>query len=239
MYLTRVQLDPTKRNVMRAMAFPNLLHGAIESAFSGERQHPLWRLDRLGGKDYLLILSERSPDDLSELVSQFGAEGAETKTKDYSPLLERIKNGTRWHFRLTANPTRSAPQPQAEGEEKRPRGKVYAHVTIDQQKKWLLDRTKGQENRTSQYGFQILEHDPDGAFGEDDMRRYLFDITQTRWYRFGKREKGKKLVTLHAATFEGTLVVTDAEAFRRTLCNGIGRGKAYGMGLMTVVRCYE
>ena len=43
-------------------------------------------------------------------------------------------------------------------------------------------------------------------------------------------------VTLGVATFEGVLEVTDPEALRRVLIYGIGRGKAYGCGLMTLAR---
>lgn len=50
-----------------------------------------------------------------------------------------------------------------------------------------------------------------------------------------KREKGDKhSVTLDAVTFEGVLEVTDADAFRSVLANGIGPGKAYGFGLMSI-----
>ena len=38
-----------------------------------------------------------------------------------------------------------------------------------------------------------------------------------------------------SVTFEGILTVTDAARFRETLTQGLGRGKAYGNGLMTVV----
>jgi CRISPR system Cascade subunit CasE len=34
--------------------------------------------------------------------------------------------------------------------------------------------------------------------------------------------------------FEGRLRVTDAEAFRRALAAGIGSGKAFGFGLLSV-----
>lgn len=43
-------------------------------------------------------------------------------------------------------------------------------------------------------------------------------------------------MTLLAVTYEGVLQVTDAEQFRALLCQGMGRGKAYGLGLMTVMR---
>ena len=43
-------------------------------------------------------------------------------------------------------------------------------------------------------------------------------------------------MTLLAVTYEGVLQVTDPEAFRNLLCQGMGRGKAYGLGLLTVMR---
>lgn len=36
-------------------------------------------------------------------------------------------------------------------------------------------------------------------------------------------------------TYEGVLQVTDPEAFKALLCEGVGRGKAYGLGLMTII----
>ena len=39
-----------------------------------------------------------------------------------------------------------------------------------------------------------------------------------------------------AVTYEGVLTVTDTELFCKALTEGIGRGKAYGMGLLTVAR---
>ena len=33
----------------------------------------------------------------------------------------------------------------------------------------------------------------------------------------------------------GILQVTDPEAFKALLCEGVGRGKAYGLGLMTII----
>ena len=50
MYLSRVELDLTRRSTMEALAAPQKLHGAVESAFAGERRRRLWRLDRLGNQ---------------------------------------------------------------------------------------------------------------------------------------------------------------------------------------------
>lgn len=58
--------------------------------------------------------------------------------------------------------------------------------------------------------------------------------TQMRWYTFTKKAGSR--VRLLGVTYEGLLTVTDVQAFREALTNGIGRGKAYGMGLLTVMR---
>lgn len=50
---------------------------------------------------------------------------------------------------------------------------------------------------------------------------------------------GGRPVSLLSVTFEGFLTVTDADLFRCTLTEGIGRGKAYGMGMLTVVRAVD
>ena len=56
-----------------------------------------------------------------------------------------------------------------------------------------------------------------------------------------KKEDGKKETreNLVSATFEGILTVTDEEKFRETLVMGIGRKKAYGFGLLTIIPCNE
>ena len=44
-----------------------------------------------------------------------------------------------------------------------------------------------------------------------------------------------KPLDLAMATYEGNLVVTDKEKFIKTLTEGIGKKKAYGFGMMTVI----
>ncbi len=208
MYLSRVELDVNRRSTMAALVSVQKLHGAVESAFSGERKRRLWRLDRLGGKMYLLIVSEDLPTDLAHIVTQFGT-GKEAETKCYDVLFERLKPGSRWHFRLTANPVHARPDPKHPGE----RGMLDAHCTEYFQKKWLMDRAE-------KNGFALQEDD--------------FMVTETKWLHFRKREKNT--VTLLSVTYEGTLGIVEPEAFQQLLCQGIGKGKAYGLGMMTVVQ---
>lgn len=205
MVLSRVELDLTRHSTMIALNNPQKLHGAVENAFPGERRRRLWRLDTLGEKQYLLLLSEDAPD-LAGVVAQFGT-GAPPETRSYDPLLQRITQDSWWHFRLTANPVKSC-RTGAENV----RGEVKAHCTVQYQKQWLLDRAAA-------HGF---------ALDED-----AFTVTRSQWYNFAKQ--GTRRVTLLAVTYEGILRVTDPEAFKQTLCQGLGRGKAYGLGLLTIM----
>ena len=210
MYLTRMELDLRKRSTMTALNSPQKLHGAIESAFdSEERKRKLWRIDKLGEKTYLLLLSGDKPN-LSAAVEQFGVSENGFETRDYSPLLERIRDGSVWHFKLTANPTVSSSEKCKNGE----RGNVKAHISDRYQVKWLLDRAE-------KHGFTL---------GEED-----FCVTGVKWYIFRKGAERNR-VSILSVTYEGTLKVTDKKAFCDTLINGIGREKAYGLGMLTVVR---
>ena len=142
------------------------------------------------------------------MVEQFGT-GAAAETRSYDPLLQRVEPGSCWQFRLTANPTKSCKDPQNPAA----RGTVAAHCTTQYQKQWLLERA-------AKHGFALREEE--------------FTVTRVQWQHFAKY--GTRPVTLLAVTYEGILQVTDAEQFRALLCQGMGRGKAYGLGLMTVMR---
>lgn len=211
MYLTRMELDVSKRDTRKALLSSSMFHGAIESSFPGGRERRLWRVDEFQGKYYLLLLSGQIPD-LSHAANQFGMEGSGQpwQTKSYDALLDRIQNGSAWQFRLTANPTKSIKSPET-GK----RGTVCAHITPEYQLKWLLDRGET-------HGFSI---NPEEVI-----------VTKSQWQRFYKGGQRKKPVSLLAVTFEGILTVTDASRFRQTLVEGIGRGKAFGLGLLTVMR---
>ena len=207
MYLTRMELSTERRTTLKALASPSRIHGIVESAFEGERKRNLWRIDSLNSKVYLMILSEDEPDLLDTASKYAPRNNPSWQTKDYSNLLQRIKNGSIWRFRLTANPTQSV---CVRGE----RGKVKACVTVTEQKEWL-------SKRAGTHGFIL---DSDG-----------FDVIHSHWYKFQKGNDKNRPVTLRGIAYEGILTVTDEDKFRELLTNGIGRGKAYGMGLMTVI----
>ncbi|MDO4174469.1 MAG: type I-E CRISPR-associated protein Cas6/Cse3/CasE [Eubacteriales bacterium] len=210
MYLTRIELDTGRRSTMKALTNPNLLHGAVEAAFAQPRSHALWRIDRFQGRYYLMLLSENKPD-CTAITTQFGCHDIDPETRDYAALLHRIVPGSKWHFRLVANPTYSNGSEKSKGV----RGAVHAHRTPAHQRSWLL-------RQSEKHGFSIQEDD--------------FDVVKNQWFQFYKAKNRK--ITLLSVTYEGILTVTDPDAFRNLLCHGIGRGKAYGQGLLTLVSCH-
>lgn len=219
MYLSRVLLDDRKRETMRAIASPQVIHGAVESSIcwenvepNGSRKRLLWRVDYVADKCYLLLLSEERPN-LTSLVRRFGYPEVELvgETREYTPFVERLRNGQRWRFRLRANPVRSSVSETDDSG----RGKVFAHVTTEQQMQWLMARAE-----TSGIA----------------LKREEFSVVHSDWKKFSKGSTGRRQVVLRTATFEGLLSIADADRFRLSLTGGIGRAKAYGCGLMTIMR---
>ena len=206
MYLSRIKLNTAQTDTMRALAAPNIFHGAIESC-DEERTRKLWRIDTLAGERYLLILSEK-PIDFTNAAKQFGYDDS-YETKLYDGLLARITNGSRWQFKLTANPTIQ------KYDEKKGRGKVLAHITPAHQGNWL-------KKQAEKYGFELNDNE--------------WSVVGSKWCTFRKNRNIGMTVRLLAVTYEGSLTVNDPEAFKSALIHGVGREKAYGMGMLTVVR---
>lgn len=219
MFISRVQLNPRRRGAVPLLASPHALHAAVLASFPDPGARPegrvLWRLDLDEHSTNLYIVSPAQPD-VTHLVEQAGWPTLDDTAlvRSYDPLLTRIEVGQRYAFRLTANPTHSAPRA---GDS---RGKVFGHVTVSQQEKWLLDRQE-------RSGFVVTP--ADGVPSDLDSRALA--VTARRTLSFSRRETR---VTLSVATFEGRLEVTDRAAFVTALCHGIGRAKGYGCGLLTI-----
>lgn len=207
MYLSRVELDINKKKTQIALSARNKFHGAIENAVcceGEERLRNLWRIDKLNGKVYLLLLSKNKPN-LFDFIKQYGVRSSIEEIKDYDTFLNRITAKSIWRFRLVANPTKAVKKENG-------RGKRVAHVTPEHQKQWLIRQAEN-------HGFQVL-----------DENLMIMDST---WMMFNKR--GERMVRALAVTYEGILKVTDVEKFKSALVDGIGREKAYGMGLLTIM----
>lgn len=225
MYLTRFRVNTARLGARRLLASPQALHAAVMSSFADPPRNNddgprvLWRLDRKSPADtYLCIVSPGKPD-LTHVVEQAGwPTTGGWETYDYQPLLSRLRAKDRLAFRLTANPVHSVRT--KDGEPTKP----TAHVTARYQLNWLLKYQQAA-------GFSVVERrsvPPEGT----ELERYDVILHNRQKHKFTKN--GSNTVTLVTVTFDGRLEITDADAFRRTLTQGMGRGKAYGCGLMTL-----
>lgn len=100
MYISKVQLDPRKRETVRALQNRELLHSAIEQTIEGERPHILWRLE----PDMSILALSREIPYWGEVYSQFGNGVTKPVCKPYDDYLETITNGCVMKFKLIVNP---------------------------------------------------------------------------------------------------------------------------------------
>jgi CRISPR system Cascade subunit CasE len=214
-YLTRFEINRARRDTRRMLSSLQTMHAAVLASFpssDASEGRVLWRTDTSDTALWLYITSPTKPD-LTHLAEQIGWPSRLTwQTGDYAPLLDNLIAGQRWGFRLTANPVHSGKATAEASKTQR-----FGHVTVAQQRQWLIDRAE-------RFGFVIAET----TAGDTDL------IIRNRAVHRFQREGST--VTLSTATYDGNLQVTDPEALRGALTGGIGRAKAYGCGLMTLVK---
>lgn len=220
MFMTQMRLNPARQGTRRLLGSPQRMHAAVSSSFPElGNDRVLWRVDSSHSHDVRLLLVSPQEPDLTHLVEQAGwptLGEATWLTKSYSPFLARLVADQTWSFRLRANPVRR--QRDENG-----RIRTQAHVTVDQQRQWFLDRVDG-------LGVELLTN----AGGRDSVEVVRRDAQQFQ-RRSAPADRGRH-VTIASADFEGILRVRDAELLRQALVEGIGRAKAYGCGLMTLAR---
>ena len=220
MYLSRVKVDANNRRKLKELNHLGAYHAWVEDSFPEEREKPknertrkLWRVDELRGEYYLIVLSENKPD--FEKLEKYGVKNT-AESKSYDRLLDSIKSGMRARFKIELNTVYST----TKNVEKGKRGRVVP-VPHEKLGEFFFDRTE-------KNGFSVNKNEL--AF--TNIGKKLFRR---------KKEGGEKetRVNLVSATFEGILTVTDEKRFRETLVMGIGRKKAYGFGLLTIIPCNE
>lgn len=222
MYLSKVPLNPRRmqaqrllndRRALRAAVLAGLPDQPVPEPSTGQARI-LWRLDPDQPHQPIVLTVTETRPDFTHLVEQAGWPHAEAPfaVRDYTHLLDRLKEGQTYRFRLTANPAHS---PKL-GESRQIRGKRLAHVTHAQQLSWLTDRVGG-------LGIHLPELVHGG--GPDVL------VTNRTKVSF-RHTRGR--VTLGMATYDGRLEVADPERLRRVLVGGVGPAKAYGCGLLTL-----
>ena len=216
MYLTRCEIDPGDRGARRLLGSPQSVHAAVLAGFdhlgqdaAEARGRVLWRVDQAASATWLYVVSGTEPR-LDKLLEQTGTAGTQ-QTRPYARVLDRLAEGQHWAFRLRGNPVRSVAGKPGE------RGRRVAHTTVTGQMKWLLRQAEA------------------AGIGIGKEEEPTFGVTGRGVAQFGRGTGGQRRnVTLAWAQFDGTLTVHDPDRLRAALTGGIGRGKGYGCGLLTL-----
>lgn len=174
----------------------------------------LFRIDpRAGGRVVLLVQSAVKPDwDYAFRNAEYLL-AAPPMSKPYDPSFMPHEVH---RFRLLANPTRKI-DTKTKPDGKKNNGRRVP-VPTDQLSVWLTGRSASAGFRVArldniQVGYQYFSKDP-----PKDAESH-------------PSEKGR----LRSVRYDGTLEVVDPLVFREAVMRGIGPGKAFGFGLLSVV----
>ena len=233
LFLSRLQLNPRSRDVRRDLTNCQDLHRTLLAAFPPARTETaraefgvLYRVEiqpRTGAVT-VLVQSEQAPD-WAKLPGDYLFVAAEV-TNAIGDAYQSLQAGQRLRFRLRANPTKCVARQHRPAEAQREGKRVELRQEADQLA-WLA--RKAQDG-----GFQLaaLRLVPDVA------NTQVREVSKVYGWRADSHDNGgqRKKLTLAAAVFEGELVISDVGQFLATLRQGIGRGKAYGFGLLSIAR---
>jgi CRISPR system Cascade subunit CasE len=224
-YLSQLVLNPKDPGVRRDLTDVHDMHRTIMRAFpqvddkaARERCGVLFRIDvRRDGTPTVLVQSTERPD-WSPHTPTYLQTDPLTKRVDESFAI--LDTGRTLLFRLRANPTRRLLIRDGPDRE-RWNGKRVDIRGEAEQLEWL--RRKGRDS-----GFELVEVRAHEGVPAVDARS-SGAVTGRR-----RDSERKKKISFGSVLFEGILRVTDAAQFRQTLENGLGSGKAYGFGLLSV-----
>ena len=234
--LSKLILNPRSNQVRRDLSDCQSLHRRILSAFpkvTGEsakaREHfgVLHRLDLSTDSEQsrlvLLVQSNIEPDWTvlpEDYCLEIGGE-ANPVCKLVAQHYATMQSGMTLLFRLRANPTRRISS-RCESE-KNPRfyGRRVELYREEEQIAWLGRKAEA-------HGFRLL------AVNVNRDVPNLNTIPESKIR--GRRSDTEKPVAFGSVLFEGRLAVTDADRFHAALVQGIGSGKAYGFGLLSIAR---
>lgn len=208
MYISRVEIDTNNRRKIRNLTHLGVYHSWVEDSFPDEREHNLRtrKLWRVDVIDKKVYLIVVSQNNPKlSLLERYGIAGT-AQTKNYEKFLDSISDGDKMSFRVALNPVIS------ESQENGKRGRVKPCYDEEGQINYLTDRAISN-------GFNI------------EMNSLM--ITERGFSILKKQEIGQ--IRLIKVVFEGILTVENSNLFRKVLVNGLGKHKAYGFGLMTVI----
>jgi len=238
MYYSRLILNPRSRQVQRDLGDPYQLHRTILHGFphgkvevkrnDEEATGVLYRVDAhpQNGLPVLLVQSQTAPDwsFLQTITFQNYLLPTDPRQGDENPAVKtraiEFQLGQTLAFRLRANPTKRLSAGKGY------KGKRVGIYKEEEQLTWL-------QQRSVPCGFRLLHTQI--IQGSKVQWAALREIEQNR-KKTGEVSEEKALPKpgLIEVQFDGILQVTDPTAFLTAVQAGIGSGKAFGFGLLSL-----
>lgn len=208
MYISKICLDPWKRDTMRALQDRGLIHAAMESSVQGDRPHILWRIERGGSGPSIIAVSKEIPY-LGDIQERFGRVGTRPVTKSYAGHIGSISNGDILRFRIEVNPVVNVNDGSKNGKDVPLNLRKTANHPFCAED-WIV-------KKLSENGAEVMN---------------VRDVSNETacFYKDGRR------IPIFTVTYEGIMLVRDSELVKKAMGTGIGGKKTYGCGLLTVVK---
>lgn len=210
MFLSKLTYDSTKPNVRRDLTDCCEMHRSIMAPFPQDGEGRLGLGIQYFEEDGHIIIRSLVPPNPARVPAGYTIAGV----KDVTTIYSSITDGQIFRFTLLANPTsRKASGPQA--------GKRTI-LPASEWLPWLYNKAENLgfevDDQISTIPRRICGRKKKGANGPQDPGHY---------------------VTLAAVLFQGLLKVTDHIRFRAALENGIGQGKSYGLGMLSLLPAFQ
>lgn len=209
MYLSRVEIDLNNHQKIQDLNHLGAYHNWVEKSFPDEISNSIRtrKLWRIDELDHKKYLLVISKNKPS--IDKFERYGVDNSSSiiDYDKFLDKLNNGMHARFRVVLNPAIA----KSTGKNSGKRGVVYECLSLESQLEYL-------ENRATKNGFHLLEN----QYGIQKNTSELLI-------------KSKKTCYIRKVSYEGQLVITDVGKFINMLRNGLGRKKAYGCGMFTII----
>lgn len=226
MFLSKLILNLRSRQARHDLARPYEMHRTLMNAYPHARVNDrcdlLFRVESSRSGPPVVLVQTRERPDWSGLSAGYLLAPDEWKALDLP-----VAAGQRLRFRLRANPTkRVAAKNETLGAVMA--GRRVGLATESEQLRWLL--RKGEAG-----GFRVpgewvdAKHPETGA--PVQLPNFRVDVVPEGRDRNGKPDHGGEFL---AVRFDGILIVTNAAAFAATVASGLGSGKAFGFGLLSV-----
>ena len=228
MYLSRLVINQKNRVSRRDLSDVHMMHRTVMSAFPCLKQEGsarakfavLYRLDvdQETGRAVLLVQSRELPDWTHLPTGYLLPVQDETvdnpATKDVTKALAALYEGQILRFRLRANPTKKI-DTKSGLDGRRRNGRRVDLRTESQQVEWLA-------RRADMAGFRLVP-----AYPNNKVPAVQIGTSEKLIGRASQ-------LTVAGVLFDGLLEITDADKFRSAIKDGIGPGKAFGCGLMSI-----